>query len=84
MKFTNEKAVRIRSLIPYAISTNKANMLVKEVTYEEIRDTMFYMPANKSLVPDGYTSEFFKNSWSIVGEDVVAVVKGFFLFWFAA
>jgi hypothetical protein len=39
---------------------------------------MFHMPANKAPGPDSYTSEFFKTSWSIVGEDVVNAVKGFF------
>jgi hypothetical protein len=82
MKFTNEKAVMIKSLIPIAISTDKADLLVREVTYEEIRDTMFHMPANKAPNPDGYTSEFFKTSWSIVGEDVMATGKGVFFFFF--
>jgi hypothetical protein len=78
MNFTNEKAARVKSLIPSAISTDKAALLVREVTYEEVRDTMFHMPSNKAPGPDGYTSEFFKTSWSIVGEDVVKAVKGFF------
>ena len=88
MKFTNEKVVRIMSFIPTTISIDKVDMLVRKVTYKEIRDTMFHMPANKPPGFDGYTLEFFKNSWFIVGEDMVAVVKFFFFFkkkfWFAA
>ena len=71
--------MRIRHLIPTAISADKAAMLENEVTAEEIRDTLFHMPANKAPGPDGFSAEFFKGSWSIVREEVVAAIKGFFL-----
>ncbi|XP_059430260.1 uncharacterized protein LOC132163900 [Corylus avellana] len=57
---------------------DKAAILEKEVTAEEIRETLFHMPANKAPGPDGLSAEFFKASWSIVGEGVVAAIKGFF------
>jgi hypothetical protein len=37
------------------------------------------MPLNKALGPDGFLVEFFKESWSVIGEGVVAAIKGFFL-----
>uniref|UniRef100_A0A0D3AZ13 Uncharacterized protein n=1 Tax=Brassica oleracea var. oleracea TaxID=109376 RepID=A0A0D3AZ13_BRAOL len=37
------------------------------------------MPSNKSPGPDGYTPEFFKAAWPIIGEDVVVAVQSFFL-----
>jgi hypothetical protein len=77
--FTEEKAVRIRHLIPTTISADKAAILENEVTAEEIRDILFHMPANKSPGPDGFSAEFFKASWSIVGEDMIAAIKGFFV-----
>jgi hypothetical protein len=77
-QFIAEKAVRIKSLIPTAIPSNKLAMLEKEVTTEEIRDTLFHMPLNKVPGLDGYSAEFFKESWSVVGEDVVVVIMGFF------
>ena len=70
--------MRIRHLIPTAIFADKAAILENEVTAEEIRDTLFHMPANKALGLDGYSVEFFKVSWSIVGKEVVAAIKGFF------
>lgn len=38
------------------------------------------MPPNKSSGPDGFTTEFFKAAWSIVGGELVIVVQSFFLF----
>jgi hypothetical protein len=32
----------------------------------------------KALGPDGYTAEFFKSSWSVVGADVITAIKSFF------
>ena len=79
VQFTVEKAVRIRHLIPTIISADKAAILENEVTEEEIGDILFHMPANKAPAPDGSSAEFFKASWSIVGEDMIAAIKGFFL-----
>jgi hypothetical protein len=56
------KADRIKSLIPIAIPSNKLAMLEREVITEEIRDTLFHMPLNKALGPNGYSVEFFKDS----------------------
>lgn len=36
------------------------------------------MPLDKSLGPNGYSIEFLRASWDIVGEDVIAAVKEFF------
>lgn len=39
---------------------------------------MFAMPNNKVPGPDGYSAEFFWESWEIVGVDLIAAVKEFF------
>lgn len=36
------------------------------------------MPSNKAPGPDGYTAEFFKASWGIVGKDFTIAVQSFF------
>jgi hypothetical protein len=36
------------------------------------------MKSNKAPRPDGYTAEFFKAAWHIVGKEVVADIKDFF------
>jgi hypothetical protein len=53
--------------------------LDKKVTEEEIRDTIFHIRANKAPGPDGFSAEFFKAAWPIVGKEVVKAIKNFFL-----
>ena len=49
-----------------------------------MKEVIFKMPSNKLPGPDGYTVEFFKAAWPIIGNDVVVAVhhsssKAFFL-----
>jgi hypothetical protein len=53
-------------------------LLGKEVTAEEIKRTIFSMKSNKAPGPDGYTADFFKAAWPVVGGDVVAAISSFF------
>ena len=59
MTFTNEKAARIRQLVSVANSAENVVSLEKEITKEEIRETLFSMKSNKDLGPDGFSAEFF-------------------------
>jgi hypothetical protein len=78
MGFSDEFATRITHLISPIVPAESAALLEKPVTAEEIKKTMFSMPLNKAPGPDGFTTEFFKSSWSVVGEDVVAAIQSFF------
>jgi hypothetical protein len=78
LHFTKAKATRIKQLIPAAISSEHATILEKEVSAEEIKDILFHMKANKAPSPDGFSANFFKASWAIVGQEVVDAIKGFF------
>lgn len=53
-------------------------MLTRTVTEEEIRDVVSKMPSNKSPGPYGFTTEFFKSSWSIIAKDFTIAVQSFF------
>ncbi|GKC39023.1 cytochrome P450 [Tanacetum coccineum] len=52
--------------------------MVRDITNEEIKDSIFGIGNAKAPGPDGYTSMFFKKSWDIVGGDVCRAVKEFF------
>ncbi|GJY37828.1 hypothetical protein Tco_0424192 [Tanacetum coccineum] len=45
----------------------------------EIKNAMFSMGNEKSPGPDGFTAAFFKEAWDIVGNDVILVVREFFV-----
>lgn len=65
-------------LLSFRCSESHCQVLNCPVTAEEITKTVFDMPLSKSPDPDGYSVEFFRSSWSIVGADVIAVVNEFF------
>ncbi|XP_074293363.1 uncharacterized protein LOC141620371 [Silene latifolia] len=59
-------------------------ILLSPVSKKEVRDAIFAIPNHKAPGPDGFSSAFFKDSWSIVGDDVCAAVLDFFDTWQAS
>ncbi|XP_074288536.1 uncharacterized protein LOC141613691 [Silene latifolia] len=53
-------------------------LLAKPVTFEEIRSCLFSIPKDKSPGPDGYTSQFFKDAWDIIGDEIGGAIMNFF------
>ncbi|XP_074297591.1 uncharacterized protein LOC141628332 [Silene latifolia] len=53
-------------------------ILLRPVTGEEIRATVFSIPDIKSPGPDGYTSKFVTDDWNEIGGEVINAVKDFF------
>lgn len=45
---------------------------------EEIKAVVFSLPHNKAPCPNGFTSEFFVDSWNLVGKDLIDTVQYFF------
>ena len=68
----------LRFMLPFRCSELHQNYLKREVTAAEIKATLFTMPLNKSPGPDGYSVEFLRASWNIVGEDIICAVKELF------
>ncbi|XP_074283135.1 uncharacterized protein LOC141607680 [Silene latifolia] len=60
------------------LSEEQAREIIKEVTVDEIKHALFSIPKEKAPGPDGYSSQFFKDAFELVGSDVVAAVKEFF------
>ena len=69
----------LQDLLAFKCSADQSSMLSRPVTSEEITKTVFAMPFSKSPGPDGFSVEFFRSSWSIVGNDVIAAVSEFFI-----
>ena len=44
--------------------------LVRRITLEEVKATMFAIKGEKAPGPDGYTTQFFKAAWFIVRREV--------------
>ncbi|XP_010446081.1 PREDICTED: uncharacterized protein LOC104728850 [Camelina sativa] len=61
----------LEDLLSFRCSEVHKLNLVRDVTEEEIRATVFALPSEKCPRPDGYSVEFFRASWSVVGANVV-------------
>lgn len=70
---------RRKDLLEFQCSETDCARLVREVTREEIKEVIFKMPTSKSPGPDGFTSEFFREAWSVIGNDIVVAIQSFFL-----
>ncbi|GKC29824.1 RNA-directed DNA polymerase, eukaryota, reverse transcriptase zinc-binding domain protein [Tanacetum coccineum] len=68
----------MENLIRYKLSAGEASHMCRDVSDEEIKRAMFLIDDNKAPGPYGFSSLFFKKSWSIIGKDVCLVVKEFF------
>ncbi|XP_074298734.1 uncharacterized protein LOC141629661 [Silene latifolia] len=60
------------------LSEEQARELIKEVSVDEITHALFSIPKEKAPGPDGYSSQFFKDAFEVIGSDIVAAVKEFF------
>ena len=69
----------LQDLLSFRCSDAQCGMLSRPVSDEEITKMVFAMPLSKSPGPDGYSIEFFRSAWSIVGPDVIAAVNEFFI-----
>lgn len=72
----------IGELLDFRCSDQERSHLTSEVVEGEIRKVLFSMPSNKSPGPDGYTIEFFKEAWPIIGKDFTVAVQSFFIYGF--
>nr|GEY86361.1 hypothetical protein [Tanacetum cinerariifolium] len=61
------------------LSGPDALYMVRRVSDEEIKMALFDIDGNKAPGPDGFSFQFFKDSWNVVGGDVCKAVRDFFL-----
>ncbi|XP_074291932.1 uncharacterized protein LOC141618749 [Silene latifolia] len=51
---------------------------MEAVTEKEIKDALYSIPANKAPRPDGFSSQFFRDSFDITGTDIIGAVQELF------
>nr|GFC25100.1 RNA-directed DNA polymerase, eukaryota [Tanacetum cinerariifolium] len=77
-----KKPVAHRFMLNFPFNKRLSNMqaadLERNVSRYEIRLAVWNCGENKSPGPDGYTFEFFRNYWNIVGPDFCEAVEYFF------
>ena len=69
---------KANELVAKKLSSVQKQMLSIPISDMEIKETIFSLGKNKAPGPDGYTTEFYTSSWSIVGAQVTEAIKDFF------
>ncbi|GKB42475.1 hypothetical protein Tco_0887417 [Tanacetum coccineum] len=69
---------RINFYFPIGLDFEQVSDLETSVSDEEIRKAVWGCGENKSPGPDGFTFEFFRKFWTVVGPDFCIAVKWFF------
>ncbi|XP_021985761.1 uncharacterized protein LOC110881945 [Helianthus annuus] len=65
-------------LFRHKIDENIAHHMVRAFSNEDIKAAMFSIGSLKAPGPDGYSSDFFKHTWHIIGDDICGAVQEFF------
>ncbi|KAJ9536668.1 hypothetical protein OSB04_un000141 [Centaurea solstitialis] len=60
------------------LSLTDALFMIRPITDSDIRDAMFQIGTDKAPGSDGFTSQFFRAAWGIVGRDVTVAIHNFF------
>lgn len=70
---------QIQGLVSFRCPQNLFPQLIVVPSDLEIQQTLRSMPRNKAPGPDGFPMEFYIEAWEVVGTDLVAAVKDFFI-----
>ncbi|KAL2240826.1 UNVERIFIED_CONTAM: hypothetical protein Sindi_0723800 [Sesamum indicum] len=73
--------IDIRFLRPWArhlLNEEDTSSLLLLFTPADVKQPVFYIAEDKAPGPDGYSSDFFKAAWPIVGQEVTSAVLDFF------
>ena len=61
------------------ISVEHRDFLERDVSNEEIKQAVWDCGGDRAPGPDGFTFKFFKTFWNVIQNDVVRLVRQFFL-----
>ncbi|KAL0284160.1 UNVERIFIED_CONTAM: hypothetical protein Sradi_7207000 [Sesamum radiatum] len=68
----------LRPELKHTITPAEASLLTAHVTRSEVKEAFFDIDVESAPGPDGYTSEFYRAAWSVVGQDLFKAVGEFF------
>ncbi|XP_048622704.1 uncharacterized protein LOC106412704 [Brassica napus] len=68
----------LRSMTKFRCSEGVKEALITIPSKEDIKGIFFSMPKSKAPGPDVFPVEFFWETWSVVGNDLIQAVKEFF------
>ncbi|GJX97868.1 protein LAZ1, partial [Tanacetum coccineum] len=71
--------LNIDGLFHSKVSDQSCLSMVRDITNNEIKNSMFNIGDDRAPGPDRYKSAFFKKGWDVVGDDVCNAVRDFFL-----
>nr|GEX02576.1 hypothetical protein [Tanacetum cinerariifolium] len=71
----------VSTLFQRRINEDVAFKMTFEVTNKEIKEAMFDIRDSKAYGPDGFSADFFKKAWSIIGPDICNAISEFFYIW---
>ena len=57
------------------LTAQHCEILTKHVTKEEVKQALFDIPDTKSPGPDGFGSQFYKDAWHIIGDEVTLAIQ---------
>ncbi|XP_044505748.1 uncharacterized protein LOC123225703 [Mangifera indica] len=77
-EYSNVNLNKLKKLVKFWLGSEENDILIKENSVEEIKETIFAMDNNKAPGLDGYGACFFKAGWNIIGDDVIKAIKHFF------
>jgi hypothetical protein len=66
---------KLVELFPKMINEEEAGLLYRPVSLEELKLVLSHCKKERSLGPDGWTTEFFLHFFELVGEDLLAMVE---------
>ncbi|GKB90363.1 hypothetical protein Tco_0962635 [Tanacetum coccineum] len=70
--------VPVEGSFPRCLGVDISRDLEDEVSVEEIKKAVWDCGSEKSPCPDGFSFEFFKKIWHLIGDDVIKSVKELF------
>ncbi|XP_057453159.1 uncharacterized protein LOC130745025 [Lotus japonicus] len=64
--------------VPRKVTDELNELLIEEVSYEEIVEALNSLGSMKAPGPDGFNGLFFKSHWNSIKDDVCAAIQNFF------